>query len=124
LKGIYSAPSEQAGLENLNVFAEKWDDKYPVISRQWKTAWDDLKEFFQYPPEIRKAVYTTNAVESLNFQLRKVTKSKLSFPTDDAIMKILYPALRNASSKWSMPIRGWGIALNQFALVFGDRLTL
>ncbi len=123
-KEICSAPSEQTGLENLDAFAAKWDAKYPVISKQWKAAWGDLKGFFQYPPEIRKAICTTNAIESLNFQLRKATKSKLSFPTDDAIIKILYLALRNASSKWSMPIKDWGAALNQLAIVFGDRLSL
>lgn len=124
LKAIYTAPSEKIGLDNLDAFAKKWDEKYPSISRNWRNAWDDLKEFFQYHPEIRRIIYTTNAIESLNFQLRKVTKSKLSFPNDEAIIKIMFLALRNASQKWNFPIRDWGVALNQFALVFGDRVPL
>ena len=124
LKEIYSAPNEKAGIENLEIFANKWDRKYPFISRAWKNTWNELNEFFKYPPEIRKIIYTTNAIESLNFQLRKVTKAKLSFPNDNAIIKIMYLALKNASCKWTMPIRNWGMALNQFAIVFGDRVPL
>jgi transposase-like protein len=119
LKTIYSASTETAGREALEEFGKKWDGKYPMIYRSWDNHWENLCEFFKYPPEIRKAVYTTNAVESLNYQLRKVTKNRLSFSTDDAIMKILFLAIRNASEKWTMPIREWGQALNQFAIEFG-----
>ena len=90
-----------------------------MIYKSWDNHWENLCEFFKYPPEIRKAIYTTNAVESLNYQLRKVTKNRLSFSTDDAIFKILFLAIRNASEKWTMPIRDWGQALNQFAIEFG-----
>ena len=122
LKEIYSSPSDKTGREALEVFGTKWNARYPMIYKSWSTHWEDLNEFFNYPPEIRKAIYTTNAIESLNFQLRKVTKNRSSFPNDDAILKIMYLAIRNASVKWTMPIRDWGMALNQFAIYFGDRV--
>jgi transposase-like protein len=120
LKAIYTAPSEEAALEALEDFASIWNEKYPMIYKSWEKHWDDLSEFFKYPYEIRKAIYTTNAIESLNYQLRKVTKNRSSFCTDDAILKILYLAINNASKKWTMPIRNWGQALNQFAIEFGS----
>jgi len=119
LKTIYSANNEEAGHDALEDFGKKWNDKYPMIYQSWQRHWEDLSEFFKYPPEIRRAIYTTNAVESLNYQLRKVTKNRSTFSTDDAILKILYLAIRNASKKWTMPIREWGQALNQFAIEFG-----
>jgi len=119
LKTIYQANTEISGREALEAFGKKWDGKYPMIYKSWDHHWENLCEFFKYPAEIRKAIYTTNSVESLNYQLRKVTKNRLSFPTDDAIFKILYLAIRNASEKWTMPIREWGQALNQFAIEFG-----
>ena len=119
LKAIYSVATEEAGLEALVGFGEKWDAKYPMVSRSWQRHWDDLSEFFKYPLEIRRAIYTTNAVESLNYQLRKVTKNRSAFCTDDAILKILYLAIRNASKKWTMPVKEWGQALNRFAIEFG-----
>ena len=124
LKSIYNAPTEQSGLDALDVFANKWDEKYPLISRSWKANWENLNEMFAYPEEIRKVIYTTNAIESLNFSLRKVTKNRAAFPNDDAVLKILYLALTNASKKWTMPIRDWGAALNQFAIYFGDRVPV
>ena len=119
LKAVYSAGSEDSGRDALEEFGKKWDGKYPMIYKSWQQHWDDLSEFFKYPPEIRRAIYTTNAVESMHYQLRKVTKNRSSFSTDDAILKILYLAIRNASKKWTMPIRNWGQALNQFAIEFG-----
>ena len=119
LKTIYSANSEEAGRDALEDFGKKWNDKYPAIYQSWRRRWEDLNEFFKYPPEIRRAIYTTNAIESLNYQLRKVIKNKSTFSTDDAILKILYLAIRNACKKWTMPIREWGQALNQFAIEFG-----
>ncbi len=110
LKAIYTAVSEKAGREALEDFGSKWNPKYPMIYKSWSSRWDNLSEFFNYPPNIRKAIYTTNAIESVNFQLRKVTKNKSAFPTDDAIVKIMYLAIRNASAKWTMPIRDWGMA--------------
>jgi transposase-like protein len=119
LKAIYSAATEEAGRDALEEFGKIWNEKYPMIYKSWESHWEDLNEFFKYPPEIRRAIYTTNAIESLNYQLRKVTKNRLTFSTDDAIFKILYLAIRNASKKWTMPIKNWGQALNQFAIEFG-----
>jgi transposase-like protein len=119
LKAVYSAAAETAARDALEEFGKKWDGKYPMIYKSWDQHWEDLNEFFKYPFEIRRAIYTTNAIESLNYQLRKVTKNRSSFPTDDAIFKILYLAIRNASEKWTMPIRDWGRALNQFDIEFG-----
>ena len=119
LKAVYSAHTEAAGLDALEDFGKKWDEKYPMIYKSWEQHWNDLSEFFKYPPEICRAIYTTNAIESLNYQLRKVTKNRSTFSTDDAILKILYLAIRNASKKWTMPIHNWGQALNQFAIEFG-----
>ena len=124
LKNIYESPTEKAGLEALDAFAEKWDKKYPMISKSWKSNWENLNEFYAYPADIRKAIYTTNAIESLNSSLRKVTQKRSAFPTDDAIYKVLYLALNNVSKKWTMPIRNWGAALNQFAIHFGDRVPM
>jgi len=119
LKAVYSANTEAAGKDALEDFGKIWNEKYPRIHKSWEQHWDDLSELFKYSPEIRRAIYTTNAIESLNYQLRKVTKNRSTFSTDDAILKIFYLAIRNASKKWTMPIREWGQALNQFAIEFG-----
>jgi transposase-like protein len=119
LKAVYSANTEESGLDALEEFGKKWNEKYPMIYQSWQRHWNDLSEFFKYPPGIRKAIYTTNAIESLNFSLRKVIKNKLIFVNDDAIFQILDLAIRNASEKWTLPIRDWGQALNQFAIEFG-----
>jgi transposase-like protein len=119
LKAVYTAASEEAGRDALEEFGKMWDEKYPMIYQSWDAHWEDLNEFFKYPPEIRRAIYTTNAIESLNYQLRKVSRNRLTFINDDAIFKIMYLAIRNASEKWTMPIRNWGMALNQFAIFFG-----
>jgi putative transposase len=124
LKMIYTAVTEKQGLDALDEFAIKWDGKYPMISKSWKNNWANLSEFFAYPPDIRKVIYTTNSIESLNFSLRKVTKNRSAFPNDDAILKIMYLALTNAAKKWTMPIRDWGAALNQLAVYFGDRVPM
>jgi transposase-like protein len=120
LKAVYSASAEELARNALEEFGKTWDKKYPVIHQSWERHWDGLSGFFKYPPEIRKAVYTANAIESLNCRLRKVTKNRLLFPSDGAIFKILYLAIRNASEKWTMPIREWGQALNQSAIEFGN----
>jgi len=124
LKKIYTAPSETAGKNALDEFAEKWGYKYPMISKSWKANWENLNEFFAYPMDIRKAIYTTNAIESLNSSLKKVTQKRSAFPTDESILKVLYLALTKAEKKWTMPIRDWGAAMNQFAVYFGERVPL
>jgi len=124
LKKVYRAVTEEQGLEELENFAETWDHKYPMISKSWRSNWDNLNEFFNYPEYIRKAIYTTNAIESLNSSLKKVIKKRSAFPTDDAIYKVLYLALTKAEEKWTMPIRDWGAALNQFAIHFEGRVQI
>jgi transposase-like protein len=118
LKAVYSANTEEAGRGALEEFGKTWNCKYPMIYQSWERKRDDLNEFFKYPPETRRAIYTTNAIGSMNYQLRKVTKNRSAFSTDDAIFKILFLAIRNASEKWTMPIRDWGRALNQFTIEF------
>lgn len=123
LKQIYTAVNEEEALEALEDFGKNWNSKYPMIQRLWEAHWDDLNEFFAYPDEIRRVIYTTNAIESLNASLRKVTKNRAAFPDDEAIMKMMYLAIQKASKKWTMPIRNWGLALNQFVILFGaDRV--
>lgn len=124
LKSIYrAANAEQAKLE-LDNFSKAWDSKYPTISKMWESNWANIIPFFAYPPEIRKIIYTTNAIESLNYSLRKIIKGRASFPNDESALKLMYLGIRNVSRKWTMPVRNWGEAINQFALVFGDRVPL
>ena len=124
LKAIYRAVTGAEGEAALVAFEKKWDKKYPLISKSWRNNWARVIPFFDYPEEIRKAIYTTNAIESLNMTLRKVTKNRASFPNDNAAMKLLYLAIRNIMKKWSMPIRNWGAAINQFAIIFEERVPL
>ena len=122
LKTIYqAATAEQAEME-LAAFEEKWDKTHPSIGQSWRRNWERITPFFAYPPEIRKVIYTTNAIESLNMSLRKVTKNRGSFPNDEAMLKLLYLALNNIAKKWTMPIRDWKAALNRFSILFGDRM--
>jgi len=122
LKQIYQAVTEEEGLLELEQFSERWDDKYPQISRSWRSHWHNLNTLFNYPEDIRRAIYTTNAIESLNSVIRKVLKKRKLFPTDDAAKKVIYLAIRDASKKWTMPIRNWKVALNRFMIEFEDRL--
>ena len=122
LKRIYQATTEEQALLALAEFSDKWDDKYPQISRSWQTHWDNINTLFAYPEDIRKAIYTTNAIESLNSVIRKATKKRKVFPTEDSAKKVVYLAIRQASEKWTMPIRNWKTALNRFMILFEDRL--
>jgi len=122
LRTVYSAPTEEAALAALEEFCTHWDGRYPMIGRSWKARWTEIAPFLAYPAEIRKVMYTTNAVESLNYTLRKVTRNRLSFPSSDAAMKLVYMALQNISQRWTMPIREWNQALNQFAILFKDKV--
>lgn len=124
LKKIYTASTEEEALLSLDDFGKAWNSKYSMIQKSWLDHWDDLSEFFAYPEEIRRVIYTTNAIESLNFSLRKVTKNRAAFPTDESIYKIMYLAINKASKKWTMPIRNWGVALNQFSILFEGRVKL
>ena len=123
LKRIYQSVTEDEALLALDQFAERWDEKYPQISRSWRSCWPNLNTLFNYPEDIRKAIYTTNAIESVNSVIRKVIKKRKLFPTDDSAKKVIYLAIHEASKKWTMPIRNWKLALNRFMLEFEDRLT-
>jgi len=122
LKTVYTSANAESAEENLRAFRKRWDEKYPTIADSWERNWESLIPFLSYPDYIRKAIYTTNAIESLNRSLRKVTKNRGSFPNDESALKLLYLALRNISKKWTMPIRLWKQALNQFAILFPGRL--
>jgi len=122
LKAIYQAPTVEMAEKNLDAFAAKWDASHPTIARSWRNNWERIIPLFSYPTEIRKAIYTTNAIESLNMSLRKVTKNRGHFPSDEAMFKLLYLALKNIAKKWTMPIRDWKSALNQFSIMFHGRL--
>ena len=123
LRLIYSAKTIDEAELALTSFSEKWDDQYPAISKSWLDKWEKLTPFFAYPQEIRKVIYTTNAIESLNMSLRKVIKHKRVFPNDDAALKQLYLALKNISKKWTMPIQNWKDAMNCFMIIFEERLS-
>lgn len=122
LKGVYRAVTEDEALKALDNFSDKWDEKYPQISRSWRAHWHNLNTLFSYPEDIRKAIYTTNAIESLNSVIRKAIKKRKVFPTDDSAKKVVYLAIMDASKKWTMPIRNWKTALNRFMITFEDRL--
>lgn len=122
LKKIYQAATEQEAEKELEAFAKKWDSKFPTISQTWRRNWMRVIPFFAHPPEIRKVIYTTNAIESINMSLRKVTKNRGSFPNDDAALRLLYMALGNISRKWTRPLTDWTGALNQFAIVYEGRM--
>jgi putative transposase len=122
LKRIYQSVTEEEALLELDNFCLRWDDKYPQISRSWRAHWSNLNTLFKYPQDIRKAIYTTNAIESLNSVIRKAIKKRKLFPSDDSARKVVYLAIDAASKKWTMPIRNWKTALNRFMIEFEDRL--
>ena len=122
LKPIYKAPTEQAALEELDQFEQTWGSKYPLMVRSWRTNWDEIATFFKYPPEIRKLIYTTNVIESYHRQLRKVTKGKAIFPTDDSLLKMLYLVTMDVLRKWTGRVHNWGQILMQLSVFFEDRV--
>lgn len=123
LKRIYQSVTEQEASLELDNFAEKWDEKYPQISKSWRANWHNLITIFDYPEDIRKVIYTTNAIESLNSVIRKSVKTRKVFPSDDAALKVIYLAIEAASKKWTMPIRHWKPALNRFMIEFEEQLA-
>ena len=122
LKRIYQSITEDEALMSLEQFEQRWDSKYPNISRSWRNNWQNVSTLFNYPEDIRKAIYTTNAIESLNSVIRKAIKKRKLFPHDDSAKKVIYLAIEQASKKWTMPIRNWKTALNRFMIEFEDRL--
>ena len=124
LRRIYTATTAEEAELMLGEFEARWDAEYLPIGQSWRRNWSRLTPFFDYPPEIRKVIYTTNAIESVNMSLRKLTKNRGSFPSDEALTKLFYLALRNISQKWTMPIRDWKAALTRFTIQFGDRISV
>lgn len=124
LKEIYRSPTVEQAEDALLELEKDWDERYPMVSKSWRTNWSRITPFFAYPPEIRKVIYTTNAIESLNSSLRKVTRNRNSFPNDEAAIKLLFMALKNIAKKWTMPLHGWPQAVNQFSIRFGDRIPI
>jgi putative transposase len=123
LKKIYGAVNLDAAANALENFREKWDKRYPAILRSWEANWVELTTFFEYPPEIRYLIYTTNAVEAYHRMVRKFTKTKTIFPTDDAIRKVIYLSAMEITKKWTMPVHEWGMAYHQFSIFYADRLS-
>lgn len=124
LNPVYTAATAEEAENNLQSFADKWDTKYPTISKSWYEHWANITPFFDYPDDIRKVIYTTNSIESLNMTLRKVIKNKRIFPDNESALKLLYLAINNISKKWTMPIRDWKSAMGRFAIEFGDRIPI
>jgi transposase-like protein len=122
LKKIYQAPTVLEAETALAEFSQAWDAKYPTISKQWRAKWADLITLFDYPPAIRRAIYTTNAIESVNSVIRKFTRNRKIYPNEESALKIVYMAIREASRRWTMPVRHWKQALNYFAILFEERL--
>ena len=123
LKRIYKASTQEAALLELARFGELWDEQYPQITKSWNTHWPNLITLFEYPPDIRKAIYTTNAIESLNSVIRAATKKRKTFPNDASALKVVYLAIQQASQRWTMPIQNWKAALNRFTIQFKHRIT-
>ena len=122
LKAVYGAVDEQSALDALDAFADKWDRKYPKISQSWRENWTNLSTYFKFPEEVRRLIYTTNAIEGFNRQLRKVTKAKSVFPTDDSLFKMLYLAMMDITAKWTGRRQDWGVIYSQLSIFFGDRI--
>ena len=122
LKKIYQAPTVLEAETALAEFSQAWDAKYPTISKQWRAKWANIITLFDYPPAIRRAIYTTNAIESVNSVIRKFTRNRKIYPNEESALKIVYMAIREASRRWTMPVRHWKQALNHFAILFENRL--
>jgi putative transposase len=122
LRSIYTAATADEALRCLQEFDDKWGAEYPTIVKSWRSNWSRITPFFEYPPDIRRIIYTTNAIESVNMSLRKVSKARGSFPNDDALLKLFYLALGNISKKWTMPLRDWKSALIRFTIMFEERM--
>ena len=121
---IYTAPNKEMAEVELKSFEQKWGDKYTYAVKSWRTNWDDLTAFFDFPLEIRKIIYTTNLIENLNGKIRKYTSNKMSFPTDEAVKKSVYLALMETTKKWTQPVHNWGLIVNQFLAIFGERVKV
>jgi len=124
LKKVYQSPAEENARYELDKLIEKWGKKYPLAVNPWKTHWENVSTFFKYPEDVRKIIYTTNAVEGLHRQLRKVTKNRASFPNDEALLKMLFLAVRNVEKKWTSPLQNWSLTISQLSVMFEGRVIL
>jgi transposase-like protein len=122
LKLVYQALNEDAALDALDELEKRWGDKYPVAISSWRNKWSNLSNYFKYPEDIRRVIYTTNIIESVHRQFRKLTKTKGGFPNESSLLKLLYMGILNAQKKWTMPIRNWSLTLSQLAIFFEGRL--
>ena len=122
MKTIYQSATVLEAEQALEDFAKKWEGKYPTIVKQWRLKWADIIAMYDFPPAIRKAIYTTNAIESVNSVIRKFTRNRKQYPNAESALKLVYLAIHEASKKWTMPIVGWKAALNHFAIVFEGRM--
>ena len=122
LKAIYQAPTLEEAERQLEEFARQWSAQYPLVVKSWRANWARVTPMFSFPPEVRRAIYTTNTIESLNMRLRKVLKNRPLFPSGEAVFKLLYLALKNIAKRWTMPIRDWSSAMNQFAIIYEGRV--
>ena len=122
LKRVYKASTKDLAASELDVLAEKWNDKYPIVITSWRNNWERLSQFFKYPEDIRRIIYTTNTIEAVHRQFRKLTKTKGAFPNQDSLLKLLYMGIQNASKKWTMPIHNWSLTISQLAIFFEGRL--
>lgn len=123
LKQIYQAVSKEAAEEALIQLEDKWGKKYPIVIQSWKNKWENLSAYFKYPEDIRRIIYTTNIIESIHRQFRKLTKTKGAFPNENSLLKLLYMGIQNASKKWTMPMRNWSLTVSQLAIFFEDKLN-
>ncbi len=122
LKPVYRAVSKEASEMELDRLEAKWGQQYPIVIRSWRNKWENLSVYFKYPEYVRKAIYTTNAIEAVHRQFRKLTKTKGGFPNENSLLKLLYAGILNASKKWTMPIQNWNMTLSQLAIHFEGRL--
>jgi transposase-like protein len=122
LKEVYKASTKEIAEENLDLFEKKWGKKYAIVVKSWRNNWENLSHYFKYPEEIRRVIYTTNIIESVHRQFRKLTKTKGAFPNEDSLMKLLYMGIKNAEKKWTMPIRNWSLTLSQLSIIFEERI--
>ena len=118
----FMAVNREAAEQALDDLEERWGQKYPIVIKSWRNKWENVSMYFKYPEEIRRVIYTTNSIEAVHRQFRKLTKTKGGFPKENSLLKLLYPGIQNASTKWTMPIRNWNLTLSQLAIFFEGRL--
>ena len=122
LKPVYKAVSKEAAETALDELESRWGEQYPIVLKSWRSKWENLSTYFKYPADIRRVIYTTNAIEAVHRQFRKLTKTKGAFPSDNSLLKLLYVGIQNASKKWTMPISNWSLTLSQLSIYFEGRL--